>query len=382
MTKMLIVASLCSLLALPAAAADHRIAGAAGAGVWPHPESGFHALYKLAYDVEGLWDTAHFGAEINTDTLRLSIDRVPLVPDLLEAGVRVSGEVRFAGLLVDYYRDGKRDPARGFEASFVHVEAHLKASLPANNYLEAAVGLRRWFFDSMSSTDPAFVLPDASWVVEPRLRYTYWDLGHDLAWRDRHRLFPRVRGLAFGMELGLDWRSNTSAWGAIDLVAFGVPDLRNDPDAIILSLRQWLRFGWQLHDRVRTQVFQSLAVGRGEDDLTRARLGGLNPYVVPIAGIPWAGYVSGQFLAAENSWHFRLLERLEAGFMINAALIEDADRYGQNDAYQAEVGVGLFVDYRFWDFQLDVRAGWSPTHDEVDPSGAVALFAAFGWQWD
>ena len=53
---------------------DQRLALAAGDGIWLQPESGMHVLLLVAYDIEGLPGGTHFGAEYNTDTLRLQFD--------------------------------------------------------------------------------------------------------------------------------------------------------------------------------------------------------------------------------------------------------------------------------------------------------------------
>ncbi len=362
--------------------ADHRLAVYGGAGAWPHPDAGWHGYIGAAWDVDDLFAGAHLGVEYNTETLRLELDRLPVAGDWLTAGVRLTGEARYAGLLMDHYLDGKNELGRGFSASYLHAEAHLKAALPGDHYLELAAGVRRWFFSTLDETAPALRLPPDSWVFEPRLRYTYWRLDADPGWSERHRLFPRVRGLAAGVELGLDWRSQARAWGALDPAAFDPVDVRNDPDRLILSARQWLRWGWQAHDRIRVQLAEFASHGRGEDDLTRVRLGGLNPYVVSIAGLPWAGLLADTFIALENSYHYRFYNRMELGLLFQAALVEDVPRRGLKDTYEPLVGFGIFFDLRFWDFQLDLRAGWSPTHNQVAAGQGFGLFIAFGWQYD
>src|SRR5699024_7935095 len=104
--------------------------------------------------------------------------------------------------LSDYYRDGVNDSARGFWASYVNAAASAKLNL-APHFVELAAGARRWFFARQGGTDPALVLPPEAWVGEVRLRYTLWKLADEPSLWEPQRLYPRLRGVAFGVELGL-----------------------------------------------------------------------------------------------------------------------------------------------------------------------------------
>ncbi len=372
-----------TFIAAPARAdTDHRLALVAGDGIWLQPESGMHVLLLVAYDIEGLPGGTHFGAEYNTDTLRLKYDGWKWFDGKLEAGVAVSYEYKFAGLLIDYYRQGQKDSARGFNAGYLEASAFLKIHLSGHHHLSLTAGARRWFFTKQSTTSSALILPPETWVIEPRLNYTYWNLQSDPSLRDRHRLFTRARGWALGFELGVDWRSQTRPWGALDPAAFDVVDPRNDPEYLIVRARQCIRAVCQLHNRLMAQIAQSASWGHGEDDLTRVRLGGSNPYVVPLAGAPWAAFLSEKFLALESSWHIAVWEGLELGPLFQAALIEDTERLGREDTYGTMASVGLFVDWQLGDFQIDLRGGWSPTLDDQDSAGQFGIFVAGGWQWD
>jgi len=104
--------------------------------------------------------------------------------------------------------------------------------------------------------------------------------------------------------------------------------------------------------------------------------------VVPLAGAPWAAFLSEKFLALESSWHIAVWEGLELGPLFQAALIEDTERRGREDTYGTMASVGLFVDWQLGDFQIDLRGGWTPTLDDQDTSGQFGIFVAGGWQWD
>ncbi|MFH2010758.1 MAG: hypothetical protein ABI333_29425 [bacterium] len=359
----------------------HTVSLYGGADTWFRPKVGFHGIAQVAYDLEGLPASSHFGAEFNTDTLRVEFDRIRFAGGYLEAGARLTAEFFLAGVLSDYYRQGGKDSARGFNASYGALEAHLKLQLPRNHSLELAAGGRRWFFSATKSTASHFDLPPEAWVFEGRLRYTLWALRSDASLSERHRKFPRIRGLAFGVELGLDVRDDARAWGARDPDAFDPVDPRNRPGRTILLLRQWLRVGWQLHHRVRTQLSQHFAWGRNEDDLTRARIGGLNPYVVPLAGAAWPAFLSERFFAVQWSWHLRIWRELELGVLADAVILEDVDRVGASRDFDLLAGVGVFADLRFGAWQVDLRAGWSPSLRWQGETGHFSLYLGLGWRW-
>ena len=363
----------------PAAELHQRLSIAAGGELYATPGWNGHGFALVRWELDGLPRGSRFAAELNTDTLRLTYDGLRV--GRFELGVAATGEALIAGLLTDYYRDGRDDPARGFYASYGDLAAAAKLDL-APHFVELAVGARRWFFSRAGATSAALVLPPDAWVGEVRLRYTYWQLAGDRSLWEPQRLFPRVRGVAFGVELGLDARSQAQPWGARDATAFSPVDLRNDPSRTIWMARQWLLAGATLAPRVRLQVAESASFMAGADDLVRLRVGGLNPYSVPLVGAPWAGYLAGDVAAIDASVHVRVAREHEVGLLVDGVALGDADRTGGAGARPALLaGVGLFADLRTGPWQLDVRGGWSPTTRPDSAAGGFSIFAAAGWGW-
>ena len=137
-----------------------------------------------------------------------------------------------------------------------------------------------------------------------------------------------------------------------------------------------------LQRRVRLQVDETASVMGGADDLVRLRVGGLNPYSVPLVGAPWAGYLAGDVAAIETSLHVRVAREHEVGLLVDGVALGDVDRTGGAAARPAVLGgVGLFADLRTGPWQLDVRGGWSPTVRPDSVAGGFSLFAAIGWGW-
>ena len=358
----------------------HRIALAGGGELYATPGFNGHGFVLLRYDLDGLPRQARFAAEINTDTLRVSFDHLRLGRHV-ELGFYGAGEVLIAGILSDYYRDGVNDSARGCYASYIATAAAVKVDL-SPHYLELVVGGRQWILSRAGATNAALILPPDAFVGEFRLRYTWWQLAPDRSLWEPQRLFPRLRGFAFGVELGLDARSEVRPWGARDPVVFATVDLRNDPSRAILMARQWLRAGITLHARVRLQIDETASLMRGADDLVRLRVGGLNPYSVPLAGAPWAGYLADNLAAVDASLHVRVVGEHEVGLLVDGVALGDLDRTGGAAARPAVLtGFGLFADVRFGNSQLDIRGGWSPTAHPGNALGGFTIFAAYGGSW-
>lgn len=359
----------------------HRFTLAGGGELYATPGFNGHGFFLARYDLDGLPRDAHLAVELNTDTLRVSYYGVRV--GRFELGAIAAGEVYIAGLLSDYYRDGVNDSGRGFWASYASAGASAKLNL-APHFVELAAGARRWFFTRAGATNAALVLPPEAWVGEIRLRYTLWMLEPDRSLWEPQRLFPRLTGVAFGVELGLDARSQAQPWGARNPAAFAPADLRNDPSRAIFTARQWLRAGAKLHARLRLQIDETASWMWGADDLVRARIGGLNPYSVPLVGAPWAGYLADDFAAADVSLHVRVVREHEVGVLVDGVALDDVHRTGGPTARTGVLaGIGVFADLRVKGWQLDVRGGWSPTVQLSSFAGGFSLYASVGgdWKW-
>lgn len=294
----------------------------------------------------------------NTDTLQVGLEGMRLRGGKLELSLVARGEALMAGLLFDAYTRGERTPDRSFYASYVQLLPSIKWHPRDRHSLELTLGARRWFFGSMPRTATDFTLPPEAYVFEPRLAYTYWRIRAAGSEWEPHRLHPRITGVATGVQLGLDVRSDTRAWGAN---VGGQLDPRNRPGAAIFTARQWLYAGARLSNRARLQFEEHASYGVGEDDLTRNRLGGMNPYVVPLSGLPWAAVLTERLVAAQASLHLRPAARAphELGLAIDGAAFADPYRVGALSRYGAAGGTSVFGDFRFGRVELHGRFGYA-----------------------
>lgn len=366
------------LVASSAAAQQHKVSALLAAEGQADDDRPGHGIAMVAWDLSGLSGGAALGVELNTDTLRVRYDGLRL-SDAVTVGAQLTGELFIAGLTTDYWQNGQMRLDRTFRSSYVQAQAWMKARVAARTYFEIEVGGRRWFFGSNDDTGAALELPPDAWVFEPRLRYTWWNAQDDAAWRDRHRFFPRVRGLALGVEIGVDARSDVQPWGARDPEAFDPIDPRNEPGQFALRTRQWLIAGWQAHPMLRLQVSEEAGAASGDDDVTRRRLGGLNPYVVRVPGVPWAHHLVDDYAQGHLGVHVKVAGDVEIGPTVAAAVLTDIDRVGELDDADVEWGVGLFADARFGAWQVDVRGGYSPSLSDRSDEAAWTAYVGVGW---
>ena len=325
---------------------------------WLSPELGGHGWVLL--DARGRGLTRGGGdlhLFLNTETVQAGVENVPMGTPRLQFSAAVRAEGAYAGVLPDYVAQGTRQPGRGFWASYAVALASIKWLPGGAHSLELVAAARRWLFARASGTGSDLLLPPDATVFEPRLRYTYWAITSPGDEWQSQVAYPRLRGLAVGVELGADVRDTAQSWGALA----GVDDGRNHPGRVILMARQWLRAGAVVSPRVRVQLEQSASWGDGEDDLTRPRAGGMNPYVVAIPGLAWPSLLSERLIAAQASAHLRPSLRLphELGVAVAVGAFNDVRRVGALDAFGATGGVAAFADLRFGRWQVYVRAGWA-----------------------
>lgn len=351
---------------------EHEMYGVLAGGVWPAPNAGGHGLVLFEWRARRAPGQGTFTLNYNTDTLRLRYDDVCFGRVCL--GAELAGQALFAGLLPDYYLRGDRVESAGLDASYLAGSLFAELRLPQRWFLRYAGTGRKWFFGEYEASPGASAqlgrldAPEAAFVFESDLALTYWQLEPDRSQWEAHRLLSRVRGLALGVRGALHVRASVRPWGystslirrSMDQTAlFPRYDDRNDPSRVILLVRQWARYGAQVTDRLRLQLEQRFAWGRGEDDLTRDRIGGLNPYVVPLGGVPWAAFLSGRYVAGRMSAHLRAFADVEVGAFFDAVTMQGIFRDG-SARFGGAVGTGAFVDARFGDWQLDGWLAWAP----------------------
>lgn len=345
---------LVSLLTLPSSARAEGWSGAVAGGAdfaFVPEVSGFgFVLFEArGEDKVGKGDVRLL---YNTDTIHLEIERLPIGKNV-ELSVALRGEALFSELLFQYYQQGIRQSGLGFWASYVVLLPKIQWHFADHQTLELLTNVRRWFFGD-NNTNDAYTLPPDTWVFEPRLGYIYWNVTSAAEEYRASKLFPRITGIAVGASGGVDVRSDVRAWGFDG-------NARNQPTKAIWTLNQWLRAGWQTGDRFRVELQETFNWGWNQDDITRVRVGGMNPYVVIVPGLPWSSNISERLAIAQLSGHIRpkIGKPQELGLLISGGTVNDPRREGLLDDFGGIGGLALFTDLRWGRWQVYARLGWA-----------------------
>lgn len=342
----------------PSAKADGgwRVAAAGGFEFWHAPTFGGNGWALVDAQRTGLAAGGRLHLLYNTDTVVVGFEGMRFANGKIELSIVGKGEALLSGLLFAYRQQGERNSGRSFYGSYAQLMPSMKWHFAPRHSLELVTGVRQWFFGRMSSTDDTFVLPPNTFVFEPRLGYTYWDVKAGSEEWEAHRFYPRITGITVGVQLGLDVRSDRRAWGYD--TGGGQTDPRNRPGMPVMMARQWMYAGVALGQWGRLQLEEHASWGHGEDDLTRNRAGGMNPYVIPLAGLPWATFLSERLVAGQASLHVKLgASAHEAGVAVNGGAFNDPYRTGQLMSFGGAGGAEAFVDLRFGGWQLYGRFG-------------------------
>jgi hypothetical protein len=311
----------------------------------------------------------------NTTKLHAGIERLSFAGEKLAFFAFLEGEAVISQLLNDYFQNGLRISEYGFKASYALLHTKLQWYPGKHQTIEFVAAARRWWFAPRSSTSPSYALPPSTWVFEPRIGYNYWRIDVPSYEWEAHRVFPRIVGFAVGIDGGLDVRSDVRAWG--------LDDGRNDPGKVMYSVAQWLRAGWQLGPLVRLQLDEWGNYGWRQDDITRRRMGGVNPYVIPVPGLPWTGLISERLLAAQLGLHLKAKEssQHEFGLLLGGGAFNDVNRVGALSTYGGAGGISLHGDLRFGPtgrYQVNIRLSYGFPTAWLDNPPYFAGLLAFG----
>ena len=322
---------------------------------------------------EGIGGGGNLRLYYNTTKLHVGIERLSFADGKLAFFGFVEGEAVISQLLNDYFQNGQRIEELGFKASYLLIAPKLQWYPGKHQTLELVLAARRWWFGSRADTSLPNGLPPNTWVFEPRIGYNYWNIDVPSHEWDAHRIFPRVEGIAVGITGGLDLRSDVRAWG--------IADGRNDPGKVMYSVSQWLRAGWQVAPLVRLQLDEWGNYGWRQDDITRRRIGGVNPYVIAVPGLPWTGLISERLLAAQLGLHLKAKEssQHEFGILVGGGAFNHINRVGALGTYGGAGGLSLHTDLRFGAtgrYQVNIRASWGfPTVWLLDQPYFAGLLA-------
>lgn len=351
---------------------------AVGGEGWAGGPNGGHGVLLAHWRWRSPEDQLGVDAQFNTDTLRFR-GSSDLPGEGLTLRFGAAGQYPTARLVTDYYRRGRRTPEREFRAGYASVTSGLSVEW-STHFLDVDATGRRWFFDRSDGTASALELPAEAWAFEPSVSYTFWRVEPDVSQWEPHRLFQRIEGAALGLALGAEFRSETRPWGARG-GSFRRSDPRNEPGRPVVTFRHWAAAGGSLGRGVRLEFREEVRWGMGEDDLSRDRLGGLSPYVVRLAGLPWGSVVSGRYIAGHLDLRWAAFADHEFGAFVDGAALADPARSGDFDRFGAVAGGGLLADLRFGGWAVEARAGTAAPAAWLDRRPLVDIWLSGGRAW-
>lgn len=280
-----------------------------------------HGLLTVAVR-KGPWS-----AGLYTDTLDL---RWSPESDRGRSWVAARAEFGAAGLMITPWSNGAPDPDRAWFAGYAGVEAGRLRYLPGGAYVGWDAQVRWWFFEELG-TAPA----------------------------------PDHRPVASAHTLVGVWRPALQGWASIG------GDLQPQGLAPSAQLTVTARPQWRVAPRGELRA----GIAQNQDVVLKTRVGGLMPYVVPLAGAAWGEFWVEDYAAvrAGGGYQGALVGqwRLRADLLVDAVVMDD------------KRAAGFAVDTRIqrgvW--HLDTAVGWSPWLRRPDELQPVALWIKLGREW-
>ena len=270
--------------------------------------------------------------QLYTDTLELRY-----APDLARGRYWVAARVEAfaAGLLISPWRDGAPDPSRAWGAGYLGGEGGYIRYLPAGLYVGATGAARLYLFAALpQATVPApgptpLFTADAIFGHHTAISHLWVRAGADA---ELHLVAPHI------------------------------------------AVEALVRPDWTLAPRLEVRA----AWAMNQDFLTRTRLGGLNPYVVPLGGAGWAEFWVQSYIALRAGPSLRL--RLPGRTEQTLELTPVADVAGFDGS--TAVGFALLAKWRYRRLFVEAAAGYAPFIKRQEGVLRVAGFALFGADWD
>ncbi len=302
-------------------------------------------------------ESGAWSAALQTDTLDLRWR--PAGPQDGERGrswlgLRVAGFA--AQMLITPWMDGAPDPARAMNAGYVGLDGGGLRYAGGGVYGGLQGSARQYFFYPQAQT--AVEVPGPRLQISPEAVAGWWS-------------YPAEVRLWGGPEIGLgSGAEGARVGGRAQAQARWEPGLRRlDAGLGFLPL-----------------LSVHAGIGAGLDDLINTRIGGMNPYVVPLAGAAWAEFHASDDVAA------RLTPRLvfstiplslRAGPVVDLVAFRGATS-GTSAGSGQEVGLSGRVEAEWraeggvW--SGEVEAGGSPTLARQEGVAGWSVWFRLGWR--
>ncbi len=282
---------------------------------------------------------ADFGVRKGPLSLQLFTDTLELRygPELARGRYWVAArlEAFAAGLLISPWQDGAPDPSRALIAGYLGGEGGYIRYLPASLYLGVAGAARLYLFWARPPATSEPPGPTPLFTADVILGH-YTDISH--IW----------------VRAGTDAELHVLA-----------PHI---------AVEATVRPDWRLAPRVEVRA----AWARNQDFLTRTRLGGLNPYVVPLAGAGWAEFWVESYIAVRAGPSLRLTLSQRTRQSLELTPVADVAGFDGSTA----VGFALLAKWRYGRYFIEAAGGYAPFIKRQEGVVRVSGFVLAGTDWD
>jgi hypothetical protein len=265
------------------------------------------------------------------------------------AWVTVRGHAFAAAMYISPWAGGAPDPDRALRASSVGGEAGWVGYGPGGLYAGGRASLDGVFFGAMPET--AFDVPSPRAVATLDALIGLWR-----------------PGLSAWMRAGVDFTDDGAGGGRRAPHLAG--ELHWTPDLHVGSLAL----------APRVEAWAGLA--GNQDDLLHARIGGVNPWVVPLAGAAWAEWWAEDYAAVRAGPTVGVGDPGARSLGVRVSPFVDLAAFGGGTGDQGHA-LGLGVGMRAWRGRLfaDVTGGYAPGIARQAGVGRGSVWVAVGWDW-
>jgi len=259
-----------------------------------------------------------FSAEIHTDTLDLRWNE-----ELGFGRAWVGGRVAAfaAELFIAPWINGSYAPEHGVRATYGELSTGYVHYLPKHFYLGTQLEARRYLFAASGDAVTLSEIPEDTWRLKSSTFLGYWT--------------GPLKGRLSG---GIDFLSD----GGFGVTPWLQAELLYHPGTWFLTPFVELRSG---------MLFSGSELA---SSIIRFRLGGMNPYVVPVAGMSWAESWAQYYMASRAGLEY-------ADDTLGFSIFADHAYYSQElheTSHALGVGTGFWLIWDDW--RLDLAAGYAP----------------------
>ncbi|NOY25642.1 MAG: hypothetical protein GXP62_07190 [Oligoflexia bacterium] len=285
-----------------------------------------------------------WSAQLLTDTVDL---RWSPSGDRGRAWVAIRAEALATGLFISPWTDGAPDPGRALLSHSLGAQAGALRYLPHGFYAGVQGGLRYQTFGALPAT--TVTVPGARPISTADGVLGWWSA-----------------------DASLWTRAGADAW--LDPEAGGAPKV-----APHVYLEATAAAPWAVSPAVELRV----GLATQQDDATRTRMGGLNPYVVPLAGAAWAEWRVEDYAALRLGLRGRsalgdhgLLSMMPFADVATAPEISSSQPRGP-----WAVGLGLVARWTQGRSFVDLAGGVAPWIERASGISPASLYFLVGVDW-